>query len=331
MVLLIVLILLAVIAFLFFYFRGRGQNFSVDGETFEMYLGLPGKGKTLFLTEYRVLPALEQGLDVYVNYWVNWNGPNLHLFREFEEVESVRNAVVVFDEIGKILDPRRWDDETSGVRDFFQQHRKRHVEIYGTTQHVSLIAKSALIEVDTFYMFTKPSGFFDFFSSAFPYVVCQGEEMTLKEIRLQDSDFIVSDDGDGLDSEKKFALWYSKKKLLHSELNPFKLEYIHLYCPLCCQRQGSPISVEDTEKYALYDKKRGFQALPDLPPTFCPKHKDTPLSVRASGMYDTDYEIVSQEKPIIWRAFHRAPKEVPFRGALSPDQLAQKRSLERFG
>lgn len=330
MILLIILILLAVIAFLFFFFRSRSKSFSVDGETFEMYLGLPGKGKTLFLTEYRVLPALQQGLEVYVNYWVNWNGPNVHFFKEFEEIESVRNAVVVFDEIGKILDPRRWDDETSGVRDFFQQHRKRHVEIYGTTQHVSLVAKSALIEVDTFYMFSKPAGFFGFLTDNFPYIVCQGEEMTLQEIRRQDTDFMVYDDGEGFSSEGTFTLWYSKRKLLHPELDAFKLEFIHLYCPRCCQRQGEPISLDDTEKYALYDKKKGFVPKTDFSPPFCPKHRDTPLLLRGSSMYDTDYEIKSVEKPIIWRAFHRAPKEVPYKGTLSPDQLQQKRTLERF-
>ena len=60
----------------------------VQSDKFEMRLGLPGSGKTLTQTELIVLPALLEGLDVYVNYWINCNLENYHYFADFDEIKN---------------------------------------------------------------------------------------------------------------------------------------------------------------------------------------------------------------------------------------------------
>jgi len=145
----------------------------IQSDKFEMRLGLPGGGKTLTQNELIVLPALASGIEVYVSYWVNTNQPNYHYFSDFEEVQGVRNCVVVFDEMCHILDPRNWDKEGGSVRDFFQLHRHRHVEIYGNTQHISFIAKTALVEITKYIMCDKGfnSDIFRFLFPSFPWIV----------------------------------------------------------------------------------------------------------------------------------------------------------------
>ena len=165
----------------------------VQSDKFEMRLGLPGSGKTLTQTELIVLPALLEGLDVYVNYWINCNLENYHYFADFDEIKNVRNCLVVFDEMCKVLDPRDWEKEGSVVRDFFQLHRHRHIEIYGNTQHISFVAKTALAEVSQFFMCDKE--FDGFISDVIPFfpVVIRETPMSLKEIKLEEAGYIMRD------------------------------------------------------------------------------------------------------------------------------------------
>jgi len=122
----------------------------IEGNRFKMYLGLPGAGKTLGMVEEEVLPHLLNGEQVYSNFWINWKGDNLHFFTRFDEILHVTNCVVAIDEIGRFLDPRNWEKETGEIRRWFQLHRHNHIDVFGTTQDISLIAKSALIVVDEF-------------------------------------------------------------------------------------------------------------------------------------------------------------------------------------
>lgn len=302
----------------------------VNGEIFEMFLGLPGSGKTLTLNEQVVIPSLLEGVDVYVNYWVNLDLPNLHHFTEFHEIENVRNCVVVFDEIGRILDPRSWDDETSSVRDFFQQHRKRHVDIYGTTQHISLVAKSALVEVDRFIMcekLLKDSFIYGLFPR-FPILTMQ-TSMTLLEAKMEDRNYIFNfdEEEETLEAGRVRVYWFWRKKLLHRELNHCKKELVHYYCPKCMQRQGVFISRDDTPYYAEFMHKKWLE-LPEKIGQTCPKHKTTILSIRESSGYDTDYEILALEREVTWKPFAKTLVERPFRGRLTPRQVEQRTELE---
>jgi len=304
---------------------------NISGEIFEMRLGLPGSGKTLSQTELIVLPALLDGLEVYVNYWINCNLENYHYFNQFEEIQNVRNCLVVFDEMCKILDPRDWEKEGSVVRDFFQLHRHRHIDIYGNTQHISFIAKTALAEVDRFYMCDKMwNG--DLFRALFPKfpIVIQETQMTLKEIKLEEAGYIVREE-----DVEEFAVgnsknyWFRQSKLMHKELDPIKQEFVHWHCSKCNQRQLEQIPANKTEEIAESTKK-GWILRPDVEVPTCPKHKNHFLQLVPSTMYDTDYEFITIEKEVYFKPFTKALKEVPFRGRLSPEQVELQQKLEEW-
>jgi len=311
---------------------------NLDGDIFTIRLGLPGEGKSLAQTEDDVIPLLIEGLDVYCTYWINWNQPNLHLFTEFEEVKYVRNCVVVFDEIGSILDPRNWEAEDSGVRTFFQQHRHRAVDIIANTQHLSLIAKSALIEVKNFIMCTRTWQGWLLHSlwPNFPWVVIKQEFLNLQDLKRLDNQTYSTEKPENESTENLYTVsnhtteWYKKKNLYHRELDEFKLELVHTFCRKCKCRQGQTIPKEKTYDYAFFDVDADtYTAKDEINLGFCPKHKDEKLIIVESSMYDTRYEVLPVAKKVVFRPFYKTLKEAPFKGVLTPDQVAERRELEQ--
>jgi len=301
----------------------------VQSDKFEMRLGLPGSGKTLTQTELIVLPALLEGLDVYVNYWVNCNLENYHYFSDFDEIKNVRNCLVVFDEMCKVLDPRDWEKEGSVVRDFFQLHRHRHIEIYGNTQHISFVAKTALAEVSQFFMCDRE--FDGFLSSVIPFfpVVIRETPMSLKEIKLEEAGYIMRDDDvEEFSVGKSQSYWFRQKKLQHHELDNIKQELIHWHCSKCNQRHLNQIPANQTEVIAQ-KTRRGWVVRPDVEIPNCPKHKNHPLEIKESAIYDTDYEFITVEKDVYFKPFTKALKEVPYRGRLTDTQLEYQKNLEQ--
>lgn len=234
-----------------------------------VFLGLPRAGKTLLMFEDLILDRLLNGEQVYSTTWINWKHPNYHYFRDFEEVKDVRNAVIFFDEIAQPLDPRNWKDENSGVRAFFQLHGHRHNDIYGTTQDVSLVAKSALIVISEWYLISNATGFLSFGS-----VVVKRERLTLKDLKrpLDASDLEEFDESNDnindafcFDGDSK-TFYLSKKKLAHPELDDDKICLEIDFCPECGSRQ-------------IPDSKGN-----------CPKHHWIPLIKAKAPMYDTSYD-----------------------------------------
>lgn len=309
------------------------MNYSnIEGEVFDMFLGLPGQGKTLTLNEDIVLPALLSGQQVYCSYWVNWNRSNFHYFKDFEEIDDIRNAVVVFDEVGNILNPRDWDNETGNVRDFFMLHRHRYLDIYASTQHISLIAKTALIQVDRFYMCQRSpiEYFIKLFKKSFPYVIVKTHQMTLNDIRLLDMPVINNEDEQAFKSLSTDVTWYNYKKLLHNELSNYKQELIHRYCPICKHRQGEPIKKEDTDLYSIKIKNGEYLERPHSNLGFCPKHTDQPLTIKQTGMFDSHYTPEVREQKIIFKPFVNASKLVPYRGTLNSESIQEREQLKKL-
>jgi len=305
----------------------------IDPDSFTIRLGLPGSCKTLSVTEDVLLPAILNGIDVYANHWLNINLPNSHYYREFCEIENVRNCIVSFDEIGHILEPRNWENESSGVRDFFQQHRHHYVQIEGNTQHLSLIAKSALIEADRFLLLEKrryPELIKLLFDNILPLTI-DISELTLKELKLRESNFKFNDDDfDEFDLGNQSTDYYFKHKLIHRELNNIKKELVHWYCDKCKKRQGEFIPKEKTEKFCYFDKRKGYILKSIVIPPTCPKHKETSLILKESGIYDTQFDIQVPEKQIYWKPFHRSLKETQYKGALSSKQIEYRNKLHNI-
>jgi len=306
---------------------------SISGVNCIMRLGLPGSGKTLDQTIYDVLPHLLAGEQVYSTYWINWNKDNIHYFQEFEEIENIRNAVIVFDEIGQVLPARQWEQEGLRVQLFFQLHRHRHIDIIGNTQDVSLVAKTVGIVANRWYLIENNNNrLIDFALSFFGdrFVVYNRYELSWQQLKKMANGWEI--DGIAPHSSKddiKISKWHTHNSLLFSHLNDYKIELVHTYCPKCKMRQGEQILKENTLDLCDYNKKKDIYTLKK--PIFCPKHTDTMLEVRKSGIYDTDYEPVFPEKTITFQPMIPSPagyRKIAYNGKLSAKQLDIVKNLK---
>jgi len=306
-------------------------NNGISGINCVMRLGLPGSGKTLDQTEKDVLFHLLNGEEVWSCYWINWNGDNLHYFSEFEEVENLRNVVVVFDEIGQILPAREWEKEGLRVQLFFQLHRHRHVDIIGNTQDVSLVAKTVGIVANSWILCEKANiGILDFLLGLLDLksIMIRKTEMTYQGLKKMANGWEVNQT---ISSPEKSKLkWYSVEKISHKELEEFKVEIVHRYCPKCAMRQGEQILKEDTASVCDYDTKKRRYTLKFK--EICPKHQDTQLEIRESGIYDTDHEPELKEKEITFQPMidiQAGAMKVKYNGRMSKRQTEEKSRLER--
>jgi len=195
----------------------------INGEVFDVRLGIPGSGKTILQNEFSAIPALLENLNVYSNYWINWKHDNLKIYSDLEDIVHIRNAVLLIDEIARVSDPRHWESESANVRAFFQLHRHYHVDIHSNTQHISLVPKTALIEVDRFLYVDKAfNGWLTkLLFPNFPFLVFTEEQMTLKEIKHLDSDFIIQSFDDtefNFDIGSKDMHFFKKQKTKKTKL-----------------------------------------------------------------------------------------------------------------
>lgn len=311
---------------------------SIEGSKFCVRLGLPGSGKTLGMVEEDLLPHLIAGEEVYCNFFVNWSGENIHFFTDIEDILNVSNCVVVFDEIGQVLDARSWDMESSTVRRFFQLHRHHHIDIYGSTQDISLICKSALIVVDEFILcenyddhkFIKMIfNFFHYNRVRVKYEnmsllelkkMARGVSIALKKYEISNGDDVGQsefeadsfDDFDfeflGTDANARIVI-FSIKDLLHKELDKNKKELYYKFCPLCFSRQGLKIPFDVN--------------IEDLEDEFCPKHINEKLIFKESGIYNTDEELEIPFKDIVWKPYVPSPaghRLIEYKGSISSKQ-----------
>lgn len=296
-------------------------------------LGLPGSGKTLDQTMTDVLPHLLAGEQVYSTYWINWNKPNLHLFNEFEEVENLRNCVIVFDEIGQILPARQWELEGLRVQLFWQLHRHRKLTLIGNTQDVSLVSKTVGIVANRWYYCENRNNLFiDFLFRLFksPTILVRRTEMSYQGLKKMANGWELDGVVTPQKRDKHKTKWFPVDKLLAKDLNQYKIELVHKYCPMCQMRQGSQILKENTLKECNYNAKRGIYTLKST--EFCPKHQETQLQVRLSAIYDTDYEPVFPEKVITFQPMIDSPKgytKIKFQGRLSDNQSTAKELLKK--
>jgi len=263
----------------------------IEGAICEIRLGLPGSGKSLDQTYAAVLPHLLNDEEVYCCYWLNWNKPNFHYFHpgDFDAIKHERNCVVVFDELAQTFEPRDWEGESGEVRAWFQLHRHNHVDIYANTQDVSLVAKTVGIIADQWIRCSKIEygwlwalirkwlGFNN-------KITILKEYLTFQQLKKMANGWEIGEDV-ALDIDKE-KIKRSIPDILCHDLDDYKIELVHKYCPKCAARQGSQILKEDTEKICEWIDKQGWQLKIK---EFCPKHKDTELEIRESGLYDTDY------------------------------------------
>jgi len=301
----------------------------IEGSVFSIRLGMPGSGKSLGLVEEDLLPHLLAGEEVWCNFWINWKGENLHFFSadEFEDLApKLRNCVLIMDEIGQVMEPRAWEQESGNVRRFFQLHRHHHVDIYGTTQDVSLVAKSAWIVVDEWIMCHKLENsainrIVDWVLGRYTFRVGY-QDMTYQELKKMAAGWENSEtDENGVGGDIRVVV-YDEKKLIHEELDDKKVELKHWRCNKCNGRQEI---MKEEQRKELTSKE-----LIPAGSNRCPKHwADQEMEEELSGMYDSDYDLPITEKEVIFIPYKKTEVMRPFKGALSDRQVQIKANKEK--
>jgi hypothetical protein len=119
----------------------------------EIYVGLPGAGKSLKTAEkavnilyrnrryhkktgvvrklysnIRFAPSIEKEFLQYIEYW---NDPH--------QLTHMRDIDIIWDEIATYLDSTQWKDVPLSLKRWLQQHRKFGIDIYGNTQDFPMI------------------------------------------------------------------------------------------------------------------------------------------------------------------------------------------------
>lgn len=283
------------------------------------YIANVGMGKTMIMTYLHALPALEAGLKVISDYKINWKGDNLSYFtpEEFDEVcMTWRNCIVLIDEIGVILDSRQFKDEGSNTRRFFSYHRKHHVEIVSSTQHISQVAKTSKNLVSDWFIcseISKSSLVMELFTKLIGYkgLIIKTERVELEELANEKQ---VLDPEAPLifgKPEKAKTYWISEKKLIRNDLKDYKEEQEYSGC-VNCKTRFTELDLTDTKNN-----------------TICPLCMTATIGKITSIMYDTDYELPMKNEPKKKIAFLREVKKwESFIPSLTEEELKMKNKLE---
>lgn len=259
---------------------------------FHQFLGLPRNGKTLWIVEKYLLPALLAGEQVWSSEWINWKGDNLHFFNNFEQVLPVRNATVFFGEIGRYLNARDFENESTELKMWFAMHGHYRNNILGDCQDVSQIAKSARIHISRWFVMEKMA-----LHNWFGCIAVQQIETTLRNINMREKGLFVGceydDDGEIIreDGDKEIIKRFitTRKSLIHHELDHRKELLECFYCPHC----GGNYLYEGV----------------------CPRHNTLNLIV-PTPMYDTHIDPPLPDDPdVVWVAMKKYPKLQRYKGA----------------
>jgi len=282
------------------------------------YIANVGKGKTMIMTYNHAIPALIAGCKVVSDYKINWNGQNLSYFtpEEFDELcMTWRNCILLIDEIGIILDSRQFKDEGSNTRRFFSYHRKHHVEIVTSTQHISQVAKTCKNIITDWQIVnqTYEGKFAKTFLSIFGFngLVIKTEHVELEELTNEKE--VLDPEAPIIfgTPEKAKTYWLSMKKLIRNDLKEFKDEMEYTGCTECRTRFTDK-DTKDTKKDEL-----------------CPLCMTKTIGKVTAIMYDTDYELPSRQDDKKRIAFLReVPKWESYTPALSADEIEHKKALE---
>lgn len=290
------------------------------------YLGLTGSGKTLSMVVNEVIPALEQGRKVYVNFWVNYKHKNLFFFTDWEDLHDVKNALICIDEIGDILDPYLYAEYSKADKNVIRYHRKRFNDIIFTAQDISQVAKSVRIFVHSWNLCQNGNGFlvnlFYKFVLRTPVVVVRVMELAftdLKTLALGLGSFDLNSKLENLEeySEDNFkedfsdeketkeiklpkikTIYYTKKHLNANTLLEYRSNNYAIFCNLCGD-------------FIHFSKKPDLVDI-NIKDYKCNSHLNYSeyLDIRQAPFYSTTQEIMITPKPFVIRKYIKKQKEV---------------------
>jgi len=100
------------------------------------FTGLPGAGKTYWAVR-EARDAILAGRDVYANFDII----GARKFSDLQQVLTVRNGVIIIDEINLVCPSRWWNKFPPELAYFWSQTRKFGLDIFWTAQHVDRVDK----------------------------------------------------------------------------------------------------------------------------------------------------------------------------------------------
>jgi len=138
-----------------------------------LHTGLPRTGKTYGMTKV-ILKCLDEGMVVYSNYKINWNGKefktfdwrkmrfvireypstNLRYWTKLSDLYDIQSGVIAMDEAHVYLNSRRWADLPEEMERKIAQHGKDGVHIIGTAQSLRRIDTVMRELVDYLYVYS---------------------------------------------------------------------------------------------------------------------------------------------------------------------------------
>lgn len=124
-----------------------------------MHTGRPGTGKTYCLTR-NVLKYLKQGYQVYSNYYIESDSPNLHFWKRPEDLFKISDGIIAMDEAHVYFNSRKWKDLPEEFLRLLAQHRKKGLHIEGTVQHVNRLDVVMRELIDYWYTYASIPFFF---------------------------------------------------------------------------------------------------------------------------------------------------------------------------
>ena len=101
-----------------------------------LYSGLPGEGKTLHLAQFAHRHFLA-GKTIYSNFKLEFGelGKDWHFFYELEQLNNLKNALVVIDEGQIMFNCRRWENLSITTQYKLQCHRHDGLDLAITSQN----------------------------------------------------------------------------------------------------------------------------------------------------------------------------------------------------
>jgi len=108
---------------------------------FDLFVGGIGQGKTYCMVAMAYEAPKDEFKNVFANLDLMIPGKNCVKWRNFEQIADANCGVLLIDEADMWINSRKFATLDDTARDVLKEHRKHHIRIVATTQHVTFIDK----------------------------------------------------------------------------------------------------------------------------------------------------------------------------------------------
>jgi len=159
-----------------------------------MFVGAVGQGKTYNAVRFAFNSP---GDNVFTNIPLKMEGVNIVKWQEFHEIKEATCGTLFIDEADMWLNSREFAKLDNTARDVLKEHRKHHLRIVTTTQHVSFVDRIFRILCDEVRIVKKVS---------LPFIGWFRPDCVRPSIVCHHCRKVRSDDGTG-DHDKAWRRW----------------------------------------------------------------------------------------------------------------------------